>query len=205
MDFSINVFLTTNNFYVILVSIIDTSGGVMEKLIKILTDPVSNRIIQLIRINKHMTVSELLPQMQDIPRATVYRKTERMLKADVIEVVDTHRIRGQIENVYGLKNYFITAPQSGADGMKIMTLALIQIFELCSSYFRRDDADVNRDKLFVLNYVLSLSDSDFASMLSEIYAVVDKYQSKPITESSHIRNLYLMSMPSGGEQNEQEK
>ena len=28
---------------------------------------------------------------------------------------------------------------------------------------------------------------------------------KPITENSHIRNLYLMSMPSGGEQNEQEK
>ena len=85
--------------------------------------------------------------------------------------------------------------------MKIMTSTIIQIFELCSSYFKRDDADVNRDKLFVLNYALSLSDRDFASMLNEIYAIVDKYQSKPITENSHIRNLYLMSMPSGGEQN----
>lgn len=176
----------------------------MEKLIKILTDPISNRIIQLIRINKHMTVSEILSRMHDIPRATVYRKTERMLKADVIEVIDTHRIRGQIENVYGLKNYFISPPRNGDDGMK-MTSTLIQIFELCSSYFKRDDADVNRDRLFVLNYALSLSDSDFASMLNEMYAVVDKYQSKQITESSHIRNLYLMSMPSGGEQNEQEK
>lgn len=177
----------------------------MEKLIKILTDPISNRIIQLIRINKRMTVSEILSRMQDIPRATVYRKTERMLKADVVEVVDTHTIRGQIENVYALKNYFISPPQNGADGMKIMTSTIIQIFELCSSYFKRDDADVNRDKLFVLNYALSLSDRDFASMLNEIYTIVDKYQSKPITENSHIRNLYLMSMPSGGEQNEQEK
>lgn len=177
----------------------------MEKLIKILTDPVSNRIIQLIRINKHMTVSEILSQMIDIPRATVYRKTERMLKAEVIEVIDTHRIRGQIENVYALKNYFMSPSANGNDGMKIMTSTLIQIFELCSSYFNRDDADVNRDKLFVLNYALSLSDSDFASMLNEMYAVVDKYNGRAITEESHIRNLYLMSMPSGGERNEQEK
>ena len=170
----------------------------MEKLIKILTDPVSNRIIQLIRSSGGVTVSEILAGTKSIPRATVYRKIDKMLAAGVIEVAETHKVRGQTENVYVLKNYYISDPQNGEDGMKIMTTTLMRIFELCSDYFKRDDADASRDKLFVLNYAIPLADADFAAMLGEIYAVVDKYQNIESTENSHLRNLYLMSVPAGG-------
>ena len=167
----------------------------MEKLVKILTDPISNRLIQLIRTAQRMTISEILSQAPDVPRATVYRRMEKMLQAGVIEIVETHKVRGQTENVYAIRNIFISAPKEPGDGMKLMASTLMQIYSQCDRYFRREDADVERDKLFVLNYAIPLSDPDFANMLSEIYIVVQKYQQKPASADTPLRNLYLMSMP----------
>ena len=173
----------------------------MEKLIKILTDPISNRIIQLIRKNRKMTVSEILAATPDIPRATIYRRIEKMAAAEVIEVAETHKVRGQTENTYAIKNIYIP-PDSGTDEMKIMTAAFLRMFSLCSEYFKREDADVERDKLFILNYAIALSDRDFSEMVKELYAVVDKYQNQPVSEDTKTRNLYLMSLPNGGEPDE---
>jgi hypothetical protein len=171
----------------------------MEQLIKILTDPISNRIIQLIRKNQKMTVSEILTATPDIPRATIYRRIEKMTAAAVIEIIETHKVRGQIENTYSVKNIYISSGERNADGMKIMTAAFIQMFSLCSEYFKRADADVDRDKLFILNYAIALSDHDFSEMVNELYAIVDKYQNKSITADAKTRNLYLLSLPTGGE------
>ncbi|MBR5683757.1 MAG: helix-turn-helix domain-containing protein [Ruminococcus sp.] len=177
----------------------------MEQLIKILTDPVSNRLIQLIRKNQKMTVAEILAATPDIPRATVYRRIEKMTAAEVIEVVETHKVRGQNEKIYAVKNIYISSGESNADGMKIMTAAFIRMFNLCSEYFKRPDADVERDKLFILNYAIALSDRDFSDMATELYAVLDRYQNKSITKDAKTRNLYLMSLPTGGESDEPKK
>nr|MCR4609453.1 helix-turn-helix domain-containing protein [Eubacterium sp.] len=72
----------------------------MEKIIKILTDPVANNLIQLIRVEGRLTISEILKKAEGIPRATVYRKIDKMLEAGIIEVVDTNKVRGQTENIY---------------------------------------------------------------------------------------------------------
>ena len=177
----------------------------MEQLIRLLTDPVSNRLIQLIRTGQKMTVADILAHTPDLPRATVYRKIDRLAKAGIIEVCETRRVRGQTEHCYAIRSCFIGAPEHPADGMKLMTAALTRIFGLCRSYFARKDADPERDKLFVLNYAVPLSDSDFAAMMQEIGAVADRYQRRPVTPDARLRNLYLMSMPAGGEANEQEK
>ena len=113
----------------------------MKEIIKILTDPASNRLIQLIRTKGKMTIADILSEAPDVPRATVYRKIEKMLNADVIEIIDSHKVRGQIENVYAIKNIYLSPPKDNADGMEIMKLTLMQLFGLCDNYFKSDDAD----------------------------------------------------------------
>ena len=88
------------------------------------------------------------------------------------------------------------------NGMEIMTASFVQMFHLCSEYFKSKNADVERDKLFILNYAIRLSDHDFSEMLKEILAVVDRYQGKNIPKDANTRNLYLMSLPAGGDTNE---
>ena len=60
---------------------------------------------------------------------------------------------------------------------------------------------MNRDKLFLLNYAISLSDKDFSAMMNDIFKIVDKYQKKKSTPDAKLRSLYLLSAP-GGENNE---
>lgn len=176
----------------------------MKDLIKILSDPLSNRVLQMIRTAGNMTVTDILTAAPDIPRATLYRRMEKMLKAGAVEITGTNKVRGQTENVYSIKNIFISKPENNEDSMKMMTAVLMQIYELNRNYFQRSDADADRDKLFVFNYALSLSDSDFAGMMSEIMAVAEKYQKKPYSDDSKTRNLYFMSMP-GGNNDEKKK
>lgn len=169
----------------------------MEKLLKVLTDPVSNRILQMIRVREKMTISEILSENTEVPRATVYRKIDKMLEVGAIFVADTNKVRGQTENVYAIKEMYIANPESNEDSLRIVTVSLMQILDLYDRYFKSGNADVNRDKLFMLNYAIALSDSDFSDMMNEIFAVVDKYQQKQNSPNAKLRNLYLLSAPRG--------
>lgn len=170
---------------------------IMEKLLKVLTDPVSNRILQMIRVREKMTISDILAENTEVPRATVYRKIDKMLEVGAIFVADTNKVRGQTENVYAIKEMYIANPASDEESLRIVTVSLMQILDLYDRYFKSGNADVNRDKLFMLNYAIALSDSDFSDMMNEIFAVVDKYQQKQNTENTKLRNLYLLSAPRG--------
>ena len=86
--------------------------------------------------------------------------------------------------------------------MKLVTMSLMQIMDRYDRYFKSENADVERDKLFILNYAIRLSDHDFSEMIKEILAVVDRYQGKNIPKDANTRNLYLMSLPAGGDTNE---
>ena len=173
----------------------------MEKLLKVLTDPVSNRILQMIRVREKMTISDILSDNTQIPRATIYRKVEKMLDVGAIEIVDSHKVRGQTENVYAIKEMYITNPETDEDSLKLVTISLMQILDQYDRYFRNGNADVNRDKLFLLNYAIPLSDKDFSAMMSDIFKIVDKYQRKKVSPDAKLKNLYLLSAP-GGENNE---
>lgn len=168
----------------------------MEKLLKVLTDPVSNKILQMIRVKKQVTISEILSENPSVPRATLYRKIEKMLEVGAIYVAQTRKVRGQIENIYAVKEMYIANPASGEDGMKIVTISLMQILNLFDKYFSSTNADVERDKLFLLNYAIELSDGDFSEMMKEIFGIVDKYQNKK-SENASLRNLFLISAPKG--------
>lgn len=167
----------------------------MEKLLKVLTDPVSNKILQMIRVKKQAAISEILAENTSVPRATLYRKIEKMLEVGAIYVAQTRKVRGQIENIYAIKDIYINSSKSD-DGMKIVTMSLMQILDLFDNYFSSGNADVERDNLFLMNYAVELSDGDFSEMMKEILGVVDKYQNKQ-SENAKLRNLYFISAPKG--------
>lgn len=169
----------------------------MEKLLKVLTDPISNKIIQVIRSNGEMTVADIIAVNTGIPRATIYRKIEKMENLGVIYVSSTNKVRGQIEKVYRIKDIFLTSDGDNKEDMKLVTMSLMAILGQYESYFMSDNADVNRDRLGIYNYNISLNDEDYTSMLKDILSVVDSYQSKQNSENTKLRNLYLLSAPGG--------
>ena len=150
----------------------------MEKLLKVLTDPMSNCILQMIRRNGKMTISDILAENAQLPRATVYRKIDRMLEVGAIEITDSRKIRGQTENVYAVKKMYIAKSETDEDCIKTVTVSLMQILDRYNRYFQSGNADVNRDKLFIYNYAIPLNDRDFSAMMNDVFKVVNKYSKR---------------------------
>ncbi|MBP3620736.1 MAG: hypothetical protein J6J16_03120 [Lachnospiraceae bacterium] len=171
----------------------------MEKRLKVLTDPISNRIIQLIRVRGEMTIADIISANIGVPRATLYRKIDKMVEVGAIYVASTNKVRGQIEKVYKIKDIFVATKGSKEEDMQMITMSLMGILGQYENYFKKDSADVTRDKLFMFNYNISLSDEDFGQMMQEMYQLVDKYQKKQGKENAKLRNLYMLSAPGGEE------
>ena len=171
----------------------------MEKRLKVLTDPISNKIIQLIRVKGEMTVAEIISANIGVPRATLYRKIDKMVEVGAIYVASTNKVRGQIEKVYKIKDIFVATKGSKEEDMQMITMSLMGILGQYEDYFKKDSADVTRDKLFMFNYNISLNDDDFSLMMQEMYQLVDKYQKKQDKENAKLRNLYMISAPGGEE------
>lgn len=169
----------------------------MEKLLKVLTDPISNKILQTIRVNGEMTIADIISANVGVPRATIYRKIDKMVEVGAICVASTNKVRGQIENVYKIKDIFIPGSDDGEYNLKLITMSLMCILGQYENYIKSDNADVNRDKLFMFNYNILLNDVDFGLMMQEMYKLVDKYQNKQSKEDAKLRNLYLISAPGG--------
>jgi hypothetical protein len=120
-----------------------------------------------------------------------------MVEVGAIEIVDSHKVRGQTENVYAVKKMFISTPDSNEVSMKLLTMSLMQIVDQYDRYFKSENADVNRDKLFIYNYAIPLNDRDFSAMMNDVYKVVNKYAKRKVTDDAKLRNLYLLSAPKG--------
>lgn len=171
----------------------------MEKRLKVLTDPISNRIIQLIRVRGEMTIADIISANIGVPRATLYRKIDKMVEVGAIYVASTNKVRGQIEKVYKIKDIFVATKGSKEEDMQMITMSLMGILGQYDDYFKKDSADVTRDKLFMFNYNISLNDEDFGQMMQEMYQLVDKYQKKQGKDDAKLRNLYMISAPGGEE------
>lgn len=172
----------------------------MNKKVKLLMDPVANQVIQKLRVHGAMTTAEILDSGINTSKATLYRKLDKMLAENIIEIRETRVVMGQVERVYQIKEIYITTQSSNEKRLDTVTMALMNISYQYEQYFQKNSADVERDKLFLLNYNIALSDEDYKAMLAEIVSVVDKYQNKN-TNNAPNRNLYFISAP-GGNDNE---
>lgn len=172
----------------------------MNKKVKLLMDPVANQVIQKLRVHGAMTTAEILDSGINASKATLYRKLDKMLAENIIEICETRVVMGQVERVYQIKEIYITTQSSNEDRLETVMIALMNISYQYEQYFQKESADVDRDKLFMMNYNIALSDEDYRAMLEDILSVVDKYQNKKSNNAVN-RNLYLISAP-GGNDNE---
>lgn len=165
----------------------------MDKL-SLLLDPVTNQIIQLLRGNGPMTAGELLEAEINVSRATLYRKIEKLVAEKIIDICDTKIVRGQTEKKYCIRNIVITEQSNNAERLETVTIGLMNMLSQYINYFDNEDADVERDKLFMMNYSIALSDEDYSMLINDIVSLLDRYQAKSSKETK-LRSLHLMSVP----------
>ena len=187
--------LFLDRFYVIQYTnlINENSEGEMDR-IKTLLDPVSNQIIQLLRVNGPMTAGELFDADVNVSRATLYRKIDRLVTEGVIGVSETKIVRGQTEKKYGSQKIVISEQSGNSERLETVTMGLMNLISQYANYFAKEDADVERDKLFMMSFGIFLSDEDYSSLVNDIVSLIDHYQTKS-SKGAKLRSLQLLSAP----------
>ncbi len=69
----------------------------------LLLHPVRLRILKAFMGDRHLTTSQLVAGLPDVPQASVYRHVARLATAGVLEVITECRVRGAVERTYALR------------------------------------------------------------------------------------------------------
>lgn len=160
---------------------------------KLILNPARYRILQYIRVHRSARAAELIENLKDIPRATVYHHLSILEKHQVIQVVDETRIRGTVEKTYAIKEDF-----SFADGDH--TTALSTAFHLESmremnNYFEDKGNDYRKDNVVFTSIMLNVTEQEYAQLLQELADLVSPYINHKPGEGRALRKLSIISAP----------
>ena len=164
------------------------------EIAEVVMNPVRQRIFQYFLLHETGTVKELKKALPDVPNASLYRHIKILADHSILMVVSENRIRGTVESVYHLnKDALATEDESG----NAVQMSLLGICASFARYFASGHVDPQKDMLLLTNCTLLLTDEEFSSFLSEINEIALKYMKAEVTESSKMRQITLISAPTG--------
>ena len=152
------------------------------------------RIIQVIMLKKEATSAEIGEELQDIPRASLYRHIKVLLDAKIITVVKEEFKRGSVEKTYAI------APQMPYDNTNeeynsLIQSALMGLQGDFYRYFNGDNPDPQRDLLTVGSASLMMSDEEMMEFIKAYGNLLQKYMSNKPVEGSKERKVTLVISP----------
>ena len=164
------------------------------EIAEVVMNPVRQRIFQYFLLHETGTVTELKKALPDVPNASLYRHIKILADHSILMVVEENRIRGTVESVYKLNKDALAVEDESGNAVQMSLLSICASF---ARYFARGHVDPRKDMLLLTNCTLLLTDGEFSSFLSEINEIALKYMKAEVTESSKMRQITLISAPTG--------
>ena len=160
-------------------------------LTEILSNPVRNRIIQHLILNKEATTKQISSALDDVPAPTIYRHINYLLNENVLVVKEERKVRGTTERLLAIDEETMA---SGSDDLvKTSYQFLMSLFTDFQKYGSGDDADPQKDRLCLRTCILRLSDEDFDSFIAEYAELLGKYLEKE--DGGKLRRVSIISSP----------
>ena len=152
------------------------------------------RIIQVIMINKEATSAEIGEELQDIPRASLYRHIKVLLDAGIITVVKEEVKRGSVEKTYAI------APQmpygdTNEEYNSLIQSALMGLQGEFYRYFSGENPDPQRDLLTVGSASLMMSDEEMMEFIRAYGDLIQRYMTNKPSEGRKVRKVTLVISP----------
>ena len=172
-----------------------------KKLMECLSNPVMCRLLIEIEEQEQATAKKLAKIYPDIPQATLYRYLSRMLKDDVLKVVEENKIRGTIEKVYAL-NYALEIDKldmlkenAGEDYFRIFTQYAMGIMREFQEYTERSDINIPADGSGFWSTPLYLSKKEVEEVAVKIQDVLNPLLENTPTGDRQLHNIDVIITP----------
>lgn len=165
---------------------------------KLIMNPIRMRIIQYFMLHENATTTQIREELEDVPKASVYRQMKILEDANLILVVKENRIRGAVEKVYELnkQNPMGNQEDPKAAGLQLINGSLLRLISEFNRYFAKQDSDPVKDMLCLSTSTLLLSDEEFKEFSAELGKVFNNViQNKP-GKDRKIRRITFISSPS---------
>lgn len=166
----------------------------MKDINNIMLNPVRMRIIQILAARKSMTTTELCKEIEDVPRTTLYRHIKILLDNNFLLVVSEQKIRGSFERTLALNTKEIVSHNTLDNAAQNALAFLMNRYVRFQNYFNSKSPDPGKDKLFLNNTILMMTDNEFDQFLSELRGLLIKY-SFEFSQGRKARDISIISAP----------
>lgn len=166
----------------------------MKDINKIILNPIRMRIIQELSNTKTITAAELCEKIKDVPRTTMYRHINTLIENNILSVVSERKIRGSLERTLTLNLTQISNLNTIENADQNAFGFLMTTYSKFHKYFNNKNANPIKDKVFLNNIVLMMSDAEFDNFLLELRELILKYKFES-SEIRQARDISIISSP----------
>jgi DNA-binding transcriptional ArsR family regulator len=166
----------------------------MTDINEVMLNPVRMRIIQELAAQPQMTTADLSEKINDVPRTTLYRHINVLLKHEILTVVSEKRIRGSVERTLALNVEEIKKHNRLENASQNAFAFLMNRYARFHNYFSDENAEPGKDRVFLNNTILMLDDNEFDQFLIELRDLLIKYSNKN-ANGRKARDISILSTP----------
>jgi len=166
----------------------------MKNINEIILNPVRMRIIQEISTEQTITPNELCERISDVPRTTMYRHINILIDNNILSVISEKKVRGSLERTIALNISEISKHNTIENGAQNAFGFLMSNYAKFHKYFNGQNPNTAKDKVFLNNTVLMMSDREFDQFIEELRQLILKYNYKS-TEKRRARDISIISSP----------
>jgi DNA-binding transcriptional ArsR family regulator len=130
--------------------------------LELLLHPVRLRLVHAMDMAGMLTTSQLCGALLDVPKATVYRQVERLVRGGIFEVERSRQVRGAVERLYRLAPGGAVVGVEAARSMKAedhrrgFTAAMGALIGDFNAYLDRGAADPMADEVSYRQFTIWL-------------------------------------------------
>ncbi|GGB54854.1 transcriptional regulator [Lentibacillus populi] len=168
----------------------------------LLLHPVRMRIVQQLLLNKPLTIAQLVEILGDVPQATLYRHINLLLEANLIEVIETKKVKGTEERKFSVKIDNLQIPESEIettsreDHIRHFSVFHGNLLQLATSYLADTSPEQYKKEGFSYAYTpLHLSDEEFHELTQSIQQAIEKVIHNQLTPARTTRIFASMFIP----------
>lgn len=166
----------------------------MKDINKIMLNPIRMRIIQELANARTMTSGELCEKIKDVPRTTMYRHINTLIDNNILSVESEKKVRGSLERTLTLNVSEITKQNTIENADQNAFGFLMNTYSKFHNYFSNENANPGKDKIFLNNTVLMMSDNEYDLFLGELRDLLLKYNFESC-EDRKSRDISIISSP----------
>lgn len=140
---------------------------------EVLFHPVRVRILQALA-TRNLTPLQLGEELVNVPQATLYRHLNKMVRADILKVVEERPVRGTVEKVYGLNHQALQTGSrdllqaSREELMELFTNFILGQVRDFGAYLQRENINLFEDKVSFRRASFYMTDAEFMELAGEI-------------------------------------